>query len=172
MLSFTHFKYCPRCASGNIVAEDENSMRCLACGYLYFHNAAAAVGGILTYQGKILLLQRAMEPMKGKWDAPGGFVGYRESAEEALRRETYEETSLLIDSLQYLGASSNVYIYRDVTYFTSDIFYVGTVASLDKISLSDEIADYRLIEPSKINMDELAFDSLREMVKKYICRFS
>jgi 8-oxo-dGTP diphosphatase len=42
----------------------------------------------------VLLIQRGIEPYKGQWALPGGFVGIDESAEECARRELQEETGL------------------------------------------------------------------------------
>ena len=43
---------------------------------------------------KVLLIQRALEPFKGKWALPGGFVRVEETIDEAARRELEEETGL------------------------------------------------------------------------------
>lgn len=43
---------------------------------------------------KVLLIQRALEPFKGKWALPGGFVRVEETVDEAARRELAEETGL------------------------------------------------------------------------------
>ena len=43
---------------------------------------------------KLLLIQRALEPFKGKWALPGGFVRVDETLDEAARRELVEEAGL------------------------------------------------------------------------------
>ena len=43
---------------------------------------------------KVLLIQRALEPFKGKWALPGGFVRVDETLDEAARRELGEEAGL------------------------------------------------------------------------------
>ena len=43
---------------------------------------------------KVLLIQRALEPFKGRWALPGGFVRVEETLDEAARRELEEEAGL------------------------------------------------------------------------------
>jgi ADP-ribose pyrophosphatase YjhB (NUDIX family) len=60
-------------------------------------------------QGRLLLGRRAIEPAKGRWDIPGGFVQIDESAEEAARREVREETGLEVALRSYLGSFPDTY---------------------------------------------------------------
>ena len=56
---------------------------------------------------KVLLVKRGVEPFKGMWAIPGGFVHPEESLEDAARRELYEETNvqdLYLEQLYTFGA--------------------------------------------------------------------
>lgn len=53
-----------------------------------------AVFGFDESELKVLLIQRGLEPFKGKWALPGGFVRVDETLDEAARRELYEEAGL------------------------------------------------------------------------------
>ncbi|HEX5228533.1 MAG TPA: NUDIX hydrolase [Bryobacteraceae bacterium] len=55
------------------------------------------VGALIFETGKILLVERGKEPLKGYWSIPGGIVETGEKLEEAIRREVSEETGLDID---------------------------------------------------------------------------
>jgi ADP-ribose pyrophosphatase YjhB (NUDIX family) len=55
---------------------------------------------------KILFVQRAIEPRKGFWTLPGGFVELDESTEEAALRELEEETALIGRGTRLIGAST------------------------------------------------------------------
>jgi 8-oxo-dGTP diphosphatase len=58
---------------------------------------------------KVLLIQRALEPFKGKWALPGGFVRVDETIDDAARRELVEETGLrhvFLEQLYTFGAIS------------------------------------------------------------------
>jgi 8-oxo-dGTP diphosphatase len=55
------------------------------------------VGALIFEDGKILLVERAKEPLKGYWSIPGGIVETGEKLEEAIRREVAEETGLDVE---------------------------------------------------------------------------
>ena len=74
-----------------------NTMEELKYHYKYPHPAVTADCVIFGFDGlniNVLLIQRGIEPFKGKWALPGGFVKMDESADEGARRELQEETGL------------------------------------------------------------------------------
>ncbi len=169
MKSFTRFQFCPRCAGASIEVYMKNAIHCTSCGYIYFHNVAAAVAAIIEIDNKVLLLRRAHDPQKGLLDLPGGFVDYRESLEEALAREVMEETSLAITDIRYFGSFANVYHYCDVTYFTTDTAFCCRPVDAGTLKLSDETSDFCLVDPKTLDPGLLAFDSVRGSLSRY-CR--
>lgn len=65
--------------------------------YKYPHPAVTADCVIFGFDGvsiKVLLIQRGIEPYKGQWAFPGGFMNMNETAEECAKRELEEETGL------------------------------------------------------------------------------
>jgi 8-oxo-dGTP diphosphatase len=57
------------------------------------------VGALIFEDGRILLVERGKEPLKGYWSIPGGIVETGEKLEEGIRREVLEETGLDVDPL-------------------------------------------------------------------------
>jgi len=83
----------------------------LTYSYKYPHPAMASDCVIFGFDGvsiRVLLIQRGVEPFKGKWAFPGGFMGINETAEECARRELEEETGLKNVAVEQLYTFSDV----------------------------------------------------------------
>lgn len=65
---------------------------------LYPEHPIVGVGAVILKEGKLLLVKRGNEPAKGKWSIPGGVVELGENLEEAVTRETKEETGLDVEA--------------------------------------------------------------------------
>lgn len=164
------FRYCPKCGAAALKFVGPKLVRCEACGFELFLNAAAAVAGLIfDKQGRLLLVVRAREPGKGKWDLPGGFADPGESAEAALRREVREELDLEITSLRYLHSEPNVYEYSGVRYATVDLGFVCAVADVSRARAAEgEIETVVFERPEEIEPDRLAFASTRRLIERYL----
>lgn len=167
MKKFSGFKFCPRCASDKINVHMKNAIKCDSCGYVYFHNTAAAVAGIIEIEGKVLLIKRAHEPKIGYFDLPGGFVDYKESFEEALRREIKEECNLDIVDMRYFGSFANTYYYREVEYFTADAFFICRPGKTSKLRLSEEASEYVWVDIATFDLTKMAFISMQAALENY-----
>ena len=155
------FNCCPACGSGDIVFDENKKIICRECAFTYFHNVAAAVGVILEYDGKIVLIKRAKEPGRGKLDLPGGFIDPNESAEEAVVREVKEEINIDIKEPEYLGSYPNIYKYQDVLYHTCDLFFYSRIDVLPVEFSKTEVEELVLLRPSEIPADKIAFESVK-----------
>jgi 8-oxo-dGTP diphosphatase len=61
---------------------------------------AVGVGAVLIHQGRVLLIKRGKEPLRGRWVVPGGTVEVGETLEQALVREVREETGLTVRPIE------------------------------------------------------------------------
>ena len=66
------------------------------------------VGGIVVHDGKVLVVRRGHEPLKGRWSIPGGLVEVGESLQQAVRREIKEETGLDVEPLEMMGVFERI----------------------------------------------------------------
>jgi ADP-ribose pyrophosphatase YjhB (NUDIX family) len=166
------FRYCPSCGSHNIRFEDNKVFRCPDCGFVYYHNTAAATGCVISTGEEILLLRRNKEPGLGKLDLPGGFVDPGEGVFEGLRRECREELGWDPGPDFTLFASfPNLYPYRGIPYNTCDLFFAITVPGLrreDLVLEAEEITEALFIKPGKLNLEDLAFESTRRAMRAYV----
>ena len=78
--------------------EDRERLMCPDCGYIAYQNPLIVVGAVATWEdGRILLCRRAIEPRKGFWTLPAGFMEERESTREGAAREAWEEARARIE---------------------------------------------------------------------------
>lgn len=75
------------------VPEGDNRTRlvCPDCGYIEYDNPKIVVGAVCTWEDRLLLCRRAIEPRKGLWTFPAGFMELGESMAEGAAREVWEE---------------------------------------------------------------------------------
>jgi len=115
---------------------------------------------------KILLIQRGLEPFKGKWALPGGFVRVDETLEEAARRELEEETGLkkvFLEQLATFGA-----VDRDPRERVVSVAYFALVKmALEETRAATDAADARWFSVTKA--PPLAFDH-REILDTALAR--
>jgi molybdenum cofactor cytidylyltransferase len=104
-------RFCTRCATPlamRPVGYDGGRVHpvCPACGLVVWDDPKVAVLTVIPWEGGILLGRRGQNPGKGRWSFPSGFVDRGEVVEAAARRETLEETGLLVDITGLVGVYS------------------------------------------------------------------
>lgn len=162
------FRHCLRCGSSAVFYKQDNSLCCKECDFRYYINSAAAVAIlIVNSKGELLLTRRAFAPQKDKLDLPGGFVDIGESAEAAVERELKEELNIVPRQLEYINSYPNEYIYSNVTVFTLDMAFFCLVDDFSAIKAKDDVASYDFYPLNEIDFDEIAFDSIRNIVKEF-----
>jgi len=162
------FQFCPRCGRQNSAARKQMFFHCKNCDFcLYFNTATAVAGFVIRNDGRLLFIQRAKDPAKGKLSVPGGFVDSNESAEEALRREMREEVNIRISKIEYLCSFPNRYNYKGITYRTVDIFYFVRSIS-GKAFAKEEVESIFWLKPEQVKPAQLAFPSVRKAWKCWL----
>ena len=91
-------RFCPLCGVALVVRPEglRPRLTCPSCSYIYYHNPVPAAGGVILRDRRICLVRRSIEPRRGDWSLPAGFVEYDEGPEECAMREVAEETGLTI----------------------------------------------------------------------------
>jgi ADP-ribose pyrophosphatase YjhB (NUDIX family) len=135
-------------------------MACPSCGSEYYANSAPAVQGLLERDGRILLGRRAIEPRRGHWDIPGGFLEEGEEALDGLRREFLEETGLEIEPGEWLGAFLDPY----GGYFVLGLTWV--VHAEGEPQPADDVGELAWFGPDELP-EELAFPSQMRVLRAW-----
>lgn len=121
----------------------------------------AGVGAVVVENGRVLLVRRGHEPLKGRWTLPGGLIELGEGLKEAVRREVQEETGLLVEPVELVEVLDR--IHREdgrvrYHYVIADYLCRVTGGKLEAASDADEV---RWVEPSEWSCDGiLALDSV------------
>lgn len=158
-------KYCTHCGadvSFEIPAGDALPRHvCKRCGHIHYENPRLVVGCVATWEGRILLCRRAIEPRRGFWTLPAGFMENGETTAEAASRETHEEAGarIIIDapfSMVSIAHINQVHL-----------FYRGRLASAEH-SAGDESLEVALLQPEEIPWEEIAFRSVTHCLERFL----
>lgn len=123
-----NYEFCPYCgAQKSLQALTDSEYQCRVCRRLLWDNPRSTVAVILrNNQGELAFAERGIEPNKGKFDFPGGFVEYNEDVYEACKRELTEELNIIL----------NTDTLRIVTAYTLE--YLPGVSVVDIIVVAEE----------------------------------
>jgi 8-oxo-dGTP diphosphatase len=67
------------------------------------------VGAVIVDGGRVLLVRRATEPLKGEWSVPGGVLELGEKLHDGVRREVMEETGLIVEPGDVLDVFDSIF---------------------------------------------------------------
>ncbi len=75
----------------------------------YPETPLVGVGGVVVNEGRVLLVRRGSEPLKGHWTLPGGLLELGEPVTEAVAREVREETGLTVEPMELVELIDRVH---------------------------------------------------------------
>ena len=125
--------------------------------YEYPHPAVTVDVAVFTRKNnklKLLLIQRAQDPHKGKWALPGGFVDIDEDLETAARRELNEETGISVDDINQLHTFGKPD--RDPRERIITVVYTALIPAEIKPTAASDAAKAEWFDVNQL--PELAFD--------------
>lgn len=170
------FRYCPMCASEltarRIPAHDPRTGHpgperrvCTVCRYIQWGNSKPTASGIVVDDaGKVLVARRGIEPFKGMWDIPGGFLEAAEHPEEGVIRELLEETGLTVTVTHLIGIYIDTYG-PEPSEDTLNVYYECRAIS-GLLSAQDDIADIGWFDLDAVP-GPLAFENARRAMADY-----
>lgn len=158
------FQFCPVCGgrlqSTELKGNEPARLVCSDCQFIFYLDPKLVASSVVELDGKIVLLRRGIEPQKGKWVVPGGYVDRGEAVEAAALRETEEECGIKTRIKRLLGIYS--YPGRPVVV----VVYVTEYLAGD-LTAADEAQEVKLYRLEEIPWNDLAFPSTMEALKDY-----
>jgi 8-oxo-dGTP diphosphatase len=168
MLNVGLYKFCPQCGGRLekrlIKPGEPQRLVCTACGFIFYLDPKLSVIAVIPMHEGVVMVRRAIDPGYGLWVVPGGFVDLGEVVEDALVRETQEETHLTVRPIRLL----NIYSYPD--HRTVIAAYVTEYVS-GELAAGDETLEARVFGLKEIPWTRIAFSSTKEALREYISRF-
>ena len=160
--------YCSRCGAelrfGEIPGEERHRLACPACGFVAYVNPRLVVTTIpVTDGGELVLLRRGIAPGIGSWAQPGGFLEVDETVTEAARRETLEETGLIVEPGEIVGLYTRLEAAVVVLAFEARI--LG-----GEPRTSPESLEVRRFKPTAIPWDGIAFKTTYWAIADWLAR--
>lgn len=156
--------YCPHCAAPVIfeIPQADNRPRyiCSSCDRIHYQNPKIVVGCIPVWDDKILLCKRNIEPRKGLWTLPAGYLECNETNEEGARRETLEETGATVIDLQ-------PYCLLDIVHISQVYLMFLARLQLPEFHATEESMDVRLFQEKDIPWSTIAFPVIEKTLQHY-----
>ena len=160
----TEIKFCTLCGGTvtRLVPEDDDHVRdvCTKCGNVHYQNPKMVVGCIPEAGSRILLCLRNIEPAKGKWTLPAGYLENHETVEQGAARETLEETRARVDIISPYRLFNIVHVSQIYL-----MFRAGLVT--EDFGPTSESMDVRLFHEDEIPWDEISFPVIRKTLVHY-----
>ncbi len=141
--------------------DDRPRYVCQACHAIHYQNPKLVVGCIPVWEDRILMCRRNIEPRRGYWTLPAGFLEIGETAADGARRETQEETGSRVVDLE--------------PYLMVDIVHIGQIYLMYRARLlkpdfhpTRESSDVRLMGQADIPWDDIAFKVIEKTLRYFL----
>jgi len=157
-------RHCPACGAAveyRIPADDNRERAvCTACGTIHYQNPLNVVGTLPVWEadGRVLLCRRAIEPRRGLWTLPAGFMELGETTAEGALRETQEEAGADVEMLPLYTVLNVVRVGQ------IHLFYRARLRS-PEFNPGPESLEARLFAEGEIPWDDIAFKTTRETLR-------
>ena len=129
---------------------------CTQCGYVAYENPKIVVGSVVVHAEQVLMCRRAIEPRRGFWTLPAGYLELGETCGEGAVREAAEEACAQIELDGVLALFSLARIGQ-----VQVIYRARFAAGLPSFQAGVESLDVQLFGWDAIPWDEIAFPSVR-----------
>jgi ADP-ribose pyrophosphatase YjhB (NUDIX family) len=134
---------------------------CLTCGVVHYQNPRLVVGCVPEHQGLILLCRRAIEPRRGFWTVPAGFMEIGETLQQAAARESREEAQADVEIGSLLSIVHVLHAEQVHVFFRARL-------RRPEIAPGPESLEVGLVDPAAIPWSDMAFPSTEFTLRRYL----
>ncbi len=157
--------FCSHCGSDRLrfdIPAGDNRPRywCPECHTIHYQNPRLVVGTVPVWGDRILLCRRSIEPRKGYWTLPAGYMENGETLQEGAARESWEEACATVDIKDMYTVFNLPHIYQVY------VFFLGELEE-GRFDVGDESSEVDLFRQDQIPWDELAFPTINRTLKYY-----
>lgn len=157
-------KFCSECG-GEIalripVGDDRKRFVCSECEHIHYVNPRLIVGCLPVYGEQVLLCRRAIEPRRGLWTLPAGFMENGETTAEGAARETWEEARARVSDL-------DLYRVFDLPQISQVYMFYRCDLDEGKFDVGPESTEVALFNEADIPWDEIAFPVVTKTLKAF-----
>ncbi len=158
-------KHCKECGAAvvyRIPDDGDTKLRavCPACHAVHYENPLNVVGTVPYWGDQVLLCKRNIEPRKGLWTLPAGFMELNETVAEGAARETLEEAGAQFEMEEFFSLVNIARVGQ------VHMFYRARLLS-DTFDIGFETMEARLFTEAEIPWDEIAFKTVRVTLERY-----
>ena len=158
-------KFCSNCgtALSRRIPQGDNRERfvCDQCDTIHYQNPRVITGCLVTWEDRVLLCKRAIDPRSGLWTLPAGFLENGETTQQGAARETWEEACGTV-------AIGDLYTVFNLPHINQVyVFFLGKLED-GKYDVGEESSDAGLFGLDEIPWEELAFPVVGRTLKFYI----
>ena len=146
-----------------VEGDEHQRLVCMHCGEINYNNPKIVTGSLIVHKNKFLLCKRAIEPSKGLWTIPAGYLEGNETVQTGASREAYEEATAKIQ-IDHLFAIFSLKKINQI-----QIIYLAHLKE-DYFAPGIESLDVQLFDYDNLPWKEMAFSSVRwvfELYKSY-----
>lgn len=157
-------KFCSHCGQSIslLVPDGDDRQRhvCTGCDVIHYQNPRIITGCIPVLDNKVLLCKRAIEPRRGWWTLPAGYLENGETLEEGALRESREEANLTLQLKTLYSVVDIPHIHQVYMIYLADIL-------TDDFGPGSESLETRLFDQGSIPWSELAFPVITWTLKRF-----
>jgi ADP-ribose pyrophosphatase YjhB (NUDIX family) len=157
--------FCEKCGAPVQLAVPAGDTRarhvCTSCGHIHYRNPRLVVGCVPEHEQRILLCRRAIEPRRGYWTVPAGFMENGETLQQAAARESHEEALAEVTIGSLLAIVHVLHAEQVHVFFRAQLGAARFAAGAESLEVA-------LVAPQDIPWHDLAFRSTDFALRRYL----